>query len=157
MIRRESVPELKRIPATRIVAKPSALDAAAWPDDTIVLRIAPDELLVVAPAGQTVGSNGPSKEAQAVSLRSSGAVTAQGLDDPYAIVVPEEGFAGAWLATDQALDFLERCCDWELPRERPAFAQGAVAGIPVKLWVEKKRVLFLVPAPYATDMEERMS
>ncbi len=126
------MPEPKRIPATQIVATPAALDAAVWPQDALALRIAPDEVLVTS------------------------AVTAAILGDQHAIVVPDAGFAGAWIASDEALDFLGRSCEWQLPRERPAFAQGAVAGLPVKLWLEEDRVLFLVPAPYASDLEERM-
>lgn len=136
------MPELKRIVmerivATRIVAVPAALDAIAWPQDApreaLALRIAPDEMLVTT------------------------AVTADVVDDPHAIVATDAGFAGVWIASGEALNFLERSCEWELPRERPAFAQGAVAGLPVKLWFEEDRVLFLVPAPYATELEERMS
>jgi hypothetical protein len=32
-----------------------------------------------------------------------------------------------------------------------------VAGLPVKLWFEAERVLFVVAAPYATDLAERMA
>ena len=127
------MPELKLIAATRIVATPAALDAAAWPQGALALRVAPDEALVTA------------------------AITADMVDDPHAIVEHDTGFVGAWVESDEALDFLERSCEWELPRERPAFAQGSVAGLPVKLWLEEDRVLFLVPVPYATDLEERMS
>jgi hypothetical protein len=43
-----------------------------------------------------------------------------------------------------------------LPTARPAFAQGAVANIPLKLWFEHDRVLFIVQSPFAADFEERM-
>jgi hypothetical protein len=43
-----------------------------------------------------------------------------------------------------------------LPQKRPAFAQGAVADIPVKLWFEEDRILFLTPGPYAIALENRM-
>lgn len=127
------MPELKLLHGTRIVATPAALDEAVWPPDALALRIAPDEVFVTA-----------------------GGPTSDMLDDPHVIVAPDAGFAGAWIAADEALDFLERSCEWELPRGRPAFAQGAVAGLPVKLWFEENRVLFLVPAAYAPDLEERM-
>jgi hypothetical protein len=129
-IRREAVPALERLTATRIVATPAALEAAAWPVDAVVLRVAPDEAIVTADVGQDLILP----------------------DDPHAIVVTETGFVFVWLAMDKALDFLERTCEWELPRARPAFAQGAVAGIPVKLWLEPDRVLFIVPAPFADQL-----
>jgi len=122
---------LKQIPATRIVATSSALDQAAWPADTLVFRIATDEVLVTPP------------------------VDGLNLEDPHAIIVPDGGFATAWVAADQALAFLERACEWALPSQRPAFAQGAVAGVPIKLWLEDERILFVVPVPYVHDFEAR--
>ena len=127
------MPELKRLPATRIVATPAALDAAEWPDDTLALRFAPDELLVTPPVANLA------------------------LDDPHAIIIADSGYAGVWLPEAEALAFLERACEWELPPQRPAFAQGAVAGIATKLWFEAGRVLLIVPAPLIADFEERMA
>ena len=127
------MPELKRLPATRIVATPAALDAAEWPDDTLALRFAPDELLVTPPVANPA------------------------LDDPHAIIIADSGYAGVWLPEAEALAFLEHACEWELPTQRPAFAQGAVTGIAAKLWFEAGRVLLIVPAPLIADFEERMA
>lgn len=124
----------ERLEATRVAATPAALDAARWPEGARVLRLAPDEALVLAAVGPEVVA-----------------------DDPFAIVEPESGFSGIWLPAAEALDVLARTCAWELPRARPAFAQGAVADLPVKLWFEEERVLFVVPAPYAEDLAERLS
>ncbi len=118
--------------ATRIVATAEALDAAAWPVDSRAFRLAPDELLITA------------------------RVSADAVADPHAIIERETGFAGAWLPMEDALAFLARACPFELPSERPAFAQGAVADIPVKLWFEEDRVQIVVQRPYAADLEERM-
>jgi hypothetical protein len=141
MTRKEIVPELKRIraehiDATRIIATPAALDAAIWPRGALAMRIAPDEALVITEARHEIARDI--------------------VKDPHAIVERDAGFAGAWVAADEALAFRERACEWELPRERPAFAQGAVADLPMKLWLEEDRVLLIVPAPYATDLEERL-
>jgi hypothetical protein len=95
------------------------------------LRIASDEALVIPPAP---------------------AIT---LNDPYAIVESEGGLAGIWMPISGARMLLEHHCEWELPETRPAFCQGMVAGVPAKVWLEKDRVLFLVPAPFAHDFEER--
>jgi hypothetical protein len=127
------VPVLNRIPGTRIVATPAALDAAQWPPDALVLRIAADEVYVTAP------------------------VAANAVADPHAIVAPDGGFVGDWLPAAEALEVLERTCEWELPAARPAFAQGMVAGLPVKLWLEAERIFFMTPAPYQVDFEERMT
>ncbi len=127
------MPELKRLILTRIAATTATLDAATWPKEAVVLRTAPDEVLIY-PVQDDIG-----------------------LTDPYAIVIEDGGNAGIWLDTSAALNFLERSCEWHLPRKRPAFAQGAVAGIPTKLWFEEDKVLFIVSAPFAPDFADRMS
>ena len=129
------MPALKRIAATRIVAKPPILDSADIPQNSLALRFAADELFVTPP------------------LQDESIILAH---DPHAIVISEGGFAGTWLPADAAALFLARNCEWEVPNGRPAFAQGAVAGIPTKLWLEDDQVLFIVPAPYAADFAERM-
>jgi hypothetical protein len=125
----------KRVYATRVVATPAALDAVRWPVDAVALRVAPDEAIVLAGVGQDLILP----------------------HDPHAIVAADTGLAGVWLTMGDALDFLERSCEWELPRARPAFAQGMVAGLPLKLWFEPERVLFIVPAPFTVDLEERLA
>ena len=124
---------VQRMPGTRIVSTPAALDATVWPSNAIVLRIAPDEMLVIHQESDF------------------------SLADPNAIVVPDVGFAGVWLPVDQALRFLESTCEWELPTQRPIFAQGAVAGLAMKLWFEQDRVLLIVPAPFAHELEVRLN
>ena len=128
----------KRVSAIRIVSTPAALDAAQWPSATLVLRLASDEVWVVS---------------ELTSLaETSGILT----HDPHAIVMPDASFAGLSLPADEARRFLERTCEWALPSERPAFAQGAVAGLAMKLWFEQDRVLLIVPAPFAHELEERI-
>ena len=123
---------LRPLTATRIAATPASLDAARWPSDAIVLRTAPDEATVLA------------------------TVAPADIADAHAIVEAETALVGVWIPADEALALLERECDWEWPSARPAFAQGAVAGLPMKLWFERDRVLFVVPAPFAADFAERL-
>ncbi len=122
---------LQRMPATRIVAIPAALDATNWPVTALVLRTAADEVSIMPPPAELK------------------------LADPHAIVAAEGSLAGAWVPANTALAFLERACEWEVPPARPAFAQGTVAGVPTKLWLEQERVLFVIPAPYIEDFQER--
>jgi len=126
------VPAPERFTGTRIVASAPSIDAAAWPEGALVFRLAPDEALVTA------------------------AVTSSAINDPHAIVERETGFSSVWLDHVTAIDVLERECGWELPQERPAFAQGIVAGLPVKVWFERDRVLFIVASPFAVDLAERL-
>lgn len=134
------MPALERFTGTRIVALPQAIDAAVWPERALVFRLAPDEVLV------------------------SAVVNATAVDDAHAIVELETGFSAVWLDRVTAIDVLERECDWELPvgigqcgnPERPIFAQGLVAGLPVKVWFERDRVLFIVASAFAADLMERL-
>jgi hypothetical protein len=127
------VPELKRLTATRIVATPSALNSVAVPANTVTLRFAPDELFLTPATPNVV------------------------VDDGFAIVIDEGGYAGISLPTTTANTFLERNCEWAIPAERPVFVQGAIAGIPTKLYLQENNVLFIIPAPYAHDFQERLS
>jgi len=127
---------LRRLDATRIMASAEALDATTWPDQASVLRIAPDECLVLARSGESI-------EPATVA-------------DVHAIIEPETGFSGAWLPAEEAAEALARTCAWQLPSGRPAFAQGAVAEVPVKLLLEADRVLFVVQTPLAHELEDRL-
>jgi len=117
--------------ATRIVAKPSALNALEVAADAVVMRSAADELLIFPP--------------QEVEI-----------NDAHAIIIEDGSFSGGWFEMEEALDFLLHNTEWELPTARPAFAQGGVAGVATKLHFEEDRVLIIVPAPYAWEMEDRM-
>jgi hypothetical protein len=129
---------LERLTGTRIVSTPEVIDSTVWPRDVRVFRLAPDEVFVDA------------------------AIDPAWIDDADAIVVRETGFSGVWMERSAAIDFLQRECDWELPgmgqwgNEVPAFAQGLVAGLPVKVWFEADRVLFFVASPLAQDFAERL-
>ncbi len=130
-------PRLRPLEATRIVAKPPALDAllklAPWPGHSLPLRLAADELLLTALPVFAVEQ------------------------DPHAIVARDTGFSYVWLAAAEAATLLDRECDWERPTARPALAQGTVARIPVKLWFETERTLILAPAPFAAAFQRRLS
>lgn len=122
------MPELKRLAMTRIVALAEALDSADFAG-ALVFRVARDEAFVY---GQCDELN---------------------LDDTHAIITQEASLVGAYLSSQEAERFLEHECLWELPKTRPAFAQGAVAHMPLKLYFEAERVLIMTPAPYASSLE----
>ena len=116
--------------ATRIAAAPAALDALPLPDDAAALRLAPDDLLVLAEVTSAA-------------------------DDPDAIVVPDPGWAGAWLPAADAAELLARHAEWPAPAE--GLAQGALAGVPVKVLAAADRTLILVPLPFAAELAERVA
>jgi hypothetical protein len=125
------VPALERLRGVHVVAEAAALDAARWRGNGVtVLRVAPDE---------------------AIALGASGVE----LDDEHAIVEPEVGFAGVWLPLDDVLAHVE----WPLPSERPALAQGSIAGVPAKLWLPADPdadALLVTAAAYADELAGRL-
>ena len=116
--------------ATRIAARPAALDALELPAGTIALRLAADDLLVLAEVAPAV-------------------------DDPDAIVAADDGWAGAWLDGAAAAELLMHHAEWRPPAA--GLAQGALAGVPVKVLVEPARTLVLVPRPFAVELVERVA
>ena len=122
---------LERLEATRIVASPGALDEVESPDGGHLVRLAPDDLLVIPPLERV------------------------DVADPYAIIEPETGFSAAWFDRSE-LARLQAVSTWEFPRRRPDFAQGHLAGIPVKMLFEEDGILVLVPAVLTHHLEERL-
>ncbi len=118
----EIKPVIQRLGGTRIIAKPEALDALE--SRGLMFRFAPDDALVLSK------------------------IEARNVSDPHAILAEEKGFVGVWLKRKEAIRFLSHSCEWELPKNFPAFAQGMVAGLAMKLYFEKTRVLLMVPAPF---------
>jgi hypothetical protein len=116
--------------ATRIAACPAALDAVDLPAGLAALRLAADDLLVLAAVAPEV-------------------------DDPDAIVVADDGWAGAWIEAGAAARLLDRHADWRPPAE--GIAQGALAGVPVKVLAAGARTLIVVPAPFAAELAERVT
>jgi hypothetical protein len=124
------VPALEPLRGIRVVANPAALDGAIWEGERLaVLRFAPDDALGLGAAAVTV-------------------------EDADAIVETEVGFVGAWLPVDE----IARHIEWALPLDRPALAQGNVAGVPAKVWLpdRHRNALLIAMAAHAHDLAERL-
>ena len=92
-----------------------------------VLRFAPDEALALG-------------------------ATAVDIDDDHAIVEDEAGFmAGPVDLADVAAHI-----EWSLPTERPALAQGSIAGVPAKLWLTDEGATLIVQVAYVADLADRL-
>jgi hypothetical protein len=123
------VPALERVEAWRVVAMAAALDAARWEgDDVDVLRIAPDEALVLGATGGHV-------------------------DDPDAIVEPEAGYSVALLGHD--LSDIAAHTEWPIPTATGGVVQGKVAGVPVKLRIGDPTLL-VVQTCYVDELRSRL-
>ena len=123
------MPVLERLRGLRVVADPAALEAARWHgEDVTVLRFAPDDAFGLG--------------AEAVEV-----------DDRDAIIEAEAGYVGVWLSVGD----LEPHLEWPLPSERPVFAQGAIAGVPAKVWLPDDRdALLLTAGAYADELAGRL-
>ena len=122
---------LESLTGLRVVADPAALDAARWQGDVAaVLRFAPDDVFALGAVGVDVA-------------------------DQDAIVESDVGFVGAWLPLDAILAHVE----WSMPVERPALAQGSIAGVPAKVWLPADAdgdALLVTAAAYADELAGRL-
>ena len=125
------MPALERLEGTRVVAAPAAAAAAvaALAASTFIHRVAPDDLFVLDAGGI-------------------------GVEDPHAIIEDERGFVGGWCGIDD----IQRHLEWSLPTERPALAQGSIAGVPAKLYLpdDGRDALVVTAAAYAATLAERL-
>ncbi|MBI4501169.1 MAG: hypothetical protein HY700_08410 [Gemmatimonadetes bacterium] len=79
--------------------------------------------------------------------------------DPDGIVVDQTDGWSAWTITGpQAAMVLARLSTIELPSQRPAFVQGAVAEVPAKALAQAAdRLHLIVPAQYAHHVSRRIT
>jgi hypothetical protein len=127
---------LETLHGLRVVADPAALDRVSWRGDldVTVLRLAPDEALAIG--------------ARSVEI-----------DDPHAIIAEEAGFVGVWLTAEEFEASVLPRIEWPLPAddERPAVAQGSIAGVPSKLWLRTTGgALLVTQAAYADELTGRL-
>ncbi len=137
------------VPALRVVADPVVLDGAlAWALGARladlgarVLRLAPDDLLVLTP-GPRSGVLGALHD-EIVGV------------DRHALLTTEAGFAGVWCFSGHVRRWVAVNADWLLPAG-DGFHQGQVAGLPVKILVDGDEALVLVPTPIAHELAQRL-
>lgn len=137
--------ELARVDvaAARCLARPEALDALSLPESATACRVAPDELLVLREGGAGL----------AAALQAGLAAA-----DPHALVLDHsDAFAAFALAGPDAADAFALLSSLPLPDVRPAFLQGAVAGVPAKVVAEPARLLVLVPSTLGHQLAERFA
>jgi len=122
----------------RVVASPEAIARAVWHDEgpdefePLVVRLAPDDAFAIGATGVEV-------------------------DDPHAIVEHEVGYIALMFPADEFVDVVVPRLDWPAPIERPAFAQGAIAGVPAKLYLDSTgAAIVLVLASYLDDLLARL-
>ena len=129
-----------RAPGMHVVASPEAIDRARWQDagpgpdefEPLLLRLAPDEVFAIGAIGVEI-------------------------EDPDAIVEHEAGYIALMFPADEFVDAVIPHLEWPAPMERPAFAQGAIAGVPSKLYIDPTgAAIVLVLAAYLDDLLPRL-
>jgi hypothetical protein len=113
----------------RVVATPAAIDGILLPADGVVLRIAPDDAVVVGAAAMAV-------------------------DDPHAIVEHEYAFV-YWRLTPAEFAPITHRIEWPLP-DPGQLGQGLIAGVPAKIMIALDHVLLVVSAGLAHELIERL-
>ena len=129
-------------------ATAAALDALAVPPHVHTFRVAPEELLLLAPPNLADDLLRRAKSHLAVV-------------EPGALAVDQSdgwtifGLPGH-LPGDEGMTALRQLVLMPLPRRRPAFVQGALAGGPAKLVLLPEIVLLLVPYPLRDHVAGRL-
>jgi hypothetical protein len=75
--------------------------------------------------------------------------------DPHAIV-EADGFCGMRMTEQAVVNLLSHSANWHLPDMRPCLAQGMMAGLPIKIWIDQGEALVMTPTPFAVELEERL-
>jgi hypothetical protein len=129
-----------RAPGLRVVAAPEALDGALWYDEgpgpdefePLVLRLAPDDAFAIG-------------------------ATDVDIHDEHAIIEREVGFLALMFPADEFDELVVPHLEWPAPLERPAFAQGAIAGVPAKVYIDMTgAAIVIVMAAYVDDLRSRL-
>jgi hypothetical protein len=129
-----------KAPGVRVVASPEAIETAEWQDagpgrehfEPLVLRFAPDEAFAIGATGVRI-------------------------DDPDAITEAEVGYVAMMFPVDEFIDFVVPRIEWPAPATRPAFAQGSIAGVPAKLYIDSTgAATVFVLAAYLDDLLSRL-
>jgi hypothetical protein len=137
----------------RVVADPEALDRMEVPRDAVLWRLAPDDVLI----DVLIGFDDPEVESK-LAFRPQ-------LDDPHAIVVPDQNWHAQTIDADSFEPLRERI-EWEIDNTR--INQGLILGVPAKIqFLDHRPELFgsdtpwphyeiLCAAPYAHELNERV-
>lgn len=123
------------------LARPEELDGVPPVEGAFACRVAPDELLLLAPVGVLPGR------------------VADGLEerDPHALVVDQTAGWSIWtLLGPDAGSAFARLSEIPPPRERPAFVQGAIAEVPAKAIFLADCIHVLVPSSASDHLRMRV-
>ena len=125
------MPAPETLRGRRVVADPAAIATGWFPPAVVLIRIAPDEVLAVG----------------------EGSIE---LSDDHAVVEEDSGWCALRLDEDAALAILAAHAAWEPGPARPTLAQGMLAGLAAKVYLDGPRSMLIVAAPFAAELEARL-
>jgi hypothetical protein len=122
------------------LAAPAELDRVDVPD-TLAIRTAPDELLLVAAPERS--------ESMAANVVLS-------LGETALVIDQSDAFAGWTLRGADTFEAFARLSAIPLPSERPTIQQGLVGHVPAKILAGRERLDLLVPSTLAHHIRKRV-
>lgn len=126
------VPAVEILNGRRVVATPAAIDSGRFPSDALVLRIAPDDVLVIG----------------------DGSID---LADDHAIIEADAGWCALRVSQEQATEIISHRAAWNPPADRPVLVQGMIAGLAAKVYLDGDDSLIIVATPFGAELEERLT
>ena len=110
-------------------------------EDTVKMRTAPDEVLLLGPPGRAAGVI-----AEATSAMGGGAL----------VVDQTDAYSGWTISGSDAFELFARLSAIPLERDRAAVLQGLVAKVPAKVLVTNSHLQLLVASNLAHHIQERV-
>ena len=126
------MPGVEIINGRRVVATSAAIDSGRFPPNAHVLRIAPDDVLVIG----------------------DGSIE---LADDDAIIEADAGWCALRVGEEQATEIIARHAAWNPPAHRPVMVQGMIAGLAAKVYLDGDNSLIIVATPFGAELEERLA
>jgi hypothetical protein len=120
------------IAIVRVVSTPNAIDTAITPANKIIMRTAPDAVMVLHASPDEVSVP----------------------DDEHAIIESEFGFSMIAVSRTEFDRFVRPLVEWRIPES--GLAQGLCGFVPVKMWLKSDGVRILVATSFAETLLERM-
>lgn len=125
-------------------AEPAALDGFAAREGVFPGRVARDELLLLSCRSR--------REEVAADARARLSTA-----DPHALVVDQtDGWAVWTVEGPDGEEVLARLMVAKVPSRRPAFLQGAIAGVPAKVVLQDGAAHIMVPSPVGHHLRDRI-
>ncbi len=126
------------------LSEPNVLDGLPAVSEAVSCRVAPDEVILLSPRQASE------------RIRCAAADYVQ-RDDPYALVVEQEGAWSVWMISGpETRAAFARLSSMPLPKTGPAFVQGGIAGVPGKVLLLAEGLCLMVSSSVGHHLRDRI-